>query len=181
MRKIFCIGNKFLTDPRIEPLFDRIIPMRKYRMDGYIRYSGESNLFNTIEGDVAKIGYKDGQFKAFEANEIEDGWLYLDQKNNSFDWGLNRVPENINSKDNLTAAEMANAALDAIADYNEIMSGIFSFDDIEVREDFISYLSYHQLYALANNIMIGMKFDSKKAGGRKMKHVKKYLLNWKPE
>jgi hypothetical protein len=180
MLKRFSIGNIFLTDTRVEPLFNLIIPQKKNRMDGYIIYEGESRMFDHIKGEVAKIGYRAGQFKAFEANEVEIGWLYLDQKNQNFDSEIT-LPSIITSTGTGVEITPEEKKKYAAYNYDMIMNHEATYADINDRESFVNNLSYQQLLAFVTNESIGMKFDSRKAGGRKLEHVKKYLLNWKPE
>jgi hypothetical protein len=163
MRKYFSIGNKFLTDVRVEPLFNRIIPMKKKRMDGYILYVGESDLFNNIEGGVAKIGYKDGQFKAVEGDEIESGWMYLNDKDLDFDSVV--FPDQTLEVINGTESENIDEDGAGIWIVNEEKEG-----DLSLPID-LSKMKYPELYAYA----VSFGFVAEKSGNRKKNTLMKYL------
>jgi hypothetical protein len=163
MRKYFSIGNKFLTDVRVEPLFNRIIPMKKKRMDGYILYVGESDLFNNIEGGVAKIGYKDGQFKAVEGDEIEPGWRYLNDKDLDFDSVV--FPDQTLEVINGTESDNIDEDGAGIWIVNEEKEG-----DLSLPID-LSKMKYPELYAYA----VSFGFVAEKSGNRKKNTLMKYL------
>ena len=80
----FVIGNLFLVDPKIEKFFNVVQAKSKTKKEGYTEYVGVSVLFDGVNGDIFKIGYKDGEFKAFELGEVMDGWIYVGQAENNF-------------------------------------------------------------------------------------------------
>lgn len=84
-RGSFIIGKKFLIDPRIDRLFEFIHAESKETREDVVKYVGVSNLFNEVKGAEFKLGFKDGEFRAFEANaQPEEGWIYLSDPEGNF-------------------------------------------------------------------------------------------------
>jgi hypothetical protein len=174
-----------------------VVLSKRVRADGFNIYSGSSDLFNEIKGDDVRIGYKDGQFKAFDAKEIEDGWMFLDNVDGNFDAGVVKIKDNkqadkseipiftgdnvkepdVASEEDKQAEDKKNLKKWAISQYNMLGNDMIELAGIENRNKLIDNLPYQILYAIAK--MNG--FDPKVDGGKRINAIKTYLKAWKPE